>query len=119
MAHFAEIGPDNVVVRVIVISDDDSPDPAPDNEAQGQAFIRDVLGLDGNWLQTSYNNNFRGNFASPGDTYDQSHDAFIPPKEFPSWTLDETTFQWTAPVAHPNDGNVYYWDESSESWMPR
>ena len=78
MAHFAEIN-NNVVGRVIVISDDICPDPAPDNEQQGQAFIADTLGLSGTWLQTSYNGNFRGVYAGSGYTYDPDLDEFVPP----------------------------------------
>jgi len=78
MAHFARIN-NNVVEQVIVISNNHAPDPAPTNEAQGQAFIRDVLGLSGVWLQTSYNNNFRGTYAGVGFTYNSELDQFIPP----------------------------------------
>jgi len=81
MAHFAEIDDNKVVGRIIVISDDDCPDPAPDNEAAGQAFIADVLGLSGTWLQTSYNGNFRGRYAGAGYTYDPAIDEFVPPPE--------------------------------------
>ena len=78
MAHFARISK-NVVREVIVISDENCPDPAPDNEAQGQAFIADVLGLAGEWKQTSYNGNFRGAYAGVGYTYDPDLDEFVPP----------------------------------------
>jgi len=67
------------VTEVIVISDDIAPNPAPDNEAQGQAFIADVLGLAGEWKQTSYNGNFRGRYAGIGYTYDPVLDEFVPP----------------------------------------
>ena len=77
MAHFARLDDNNVVRQVIVISDDVAPDPAPDNEQQGQAFIADVLGLAGKWLQTSYNNNFRGRYAGIGYTYDPDLDEFV------------------------------------------
>ncbi len=79
MAHFAELDSENVVLRVIVISDTDCPDPAPDNEAAGQAFIADVLKLAGEWKQTSYNGNFRGRYAGLGYTYDPDLDEFVPP----------------------------------------
>ena len=79
MAHFAEVNDANVVQRVIVISDNDCPDPAPDNEAVGQAFIANVLGLSGTWKQTSYNGNFRGVYAGIGFTYDPDLDEFVPP----------------------------------------
>jgi len=80
MAHFARID-NNIVQQVIVISDNDAPDPAPDNEAQGQAFIANVLGLAGTWKQTSYNGNFRGTYAGIGYTYDPAIDEFVPPPE--------------------------------------
>jgi len=80
MAHFARID-NNTVVEVIVISDTDCPDPAPDNEQQGQAFIADTLGLPGTWLQTSYNGNFRGVYAGIGYTYDSALDQFLPPQD--------------------------------------
>jgi len=80
MAHFARIS-NNVVRQVIVISDDVAPDPAPQNEAQGQAFIANVLGLSGEWKQTSYNGNFRGTYAGLGYTYDPVLDEFVPPPD--------------------------------------
>jgi hypothetical protein len=79
MAHFAQVDDQNVVREVIVISDDVAPDPAPNNEAQGQTFIANVLGLAGEWKQTSYNGTFRGNYAGLGYTYDPDADEFVPP----------------------------------------
>lgn len=81
MAHFAQLNDQNIVQQVIVISDDVAPDPAPDNEQQGQAFIADVLGLAGTWKQTSYNGNFRGVYAGIGYTYDPAIDEFVTPPE--------------------------------------
>ena len=78
MAHFARIDNDTVT-QVIVIADDFCPDPAPDNEATGQTYIADVLGLPGVWLQTSYNKNFRGTYAGIGYSYDSDTDEFVPP----------------------------------------
>ena len=110
MAHFARID-NNVVRRVIVISDDRAPDPAPDNEQQGQAFIADVLGLAGEWKQTSYNTHgnqhldggtpFRGNYAGIGYTYDPDRDAFIPPEPPDAIGFDEATVSWIVPDAEP------------------
>lgn len=80
MAHFARID-NNIVREVIVISDDVAPDPAPTNEAAGQAYIANVLGLSGTWLQTSYNGNFRGMYAGIGYTYDEDLDEFVAPPE--------------------------------------
>lgn len=115
MAHFAKIE-DGVVVRVIVLSNDDSPDPFPESESKGQNFIKG-LGLDGEWKQTSYNNNFRKRFASVGYTYDEARDAFIPPKPYDSWLLNEEKLDWEAPVPYPpRFGGQYKWDEETLSW---
>jgi hypothetical protein len=67
--------------------------------------------------QTSYNGTFRKNFAGIGHTYDEGRDAFIEPKPFNSWVLDETTCQWKAPVDMPNDGINIHWDEATTSWI--
>ena len=108
MAHFAELDNDNVVKRVIVVSND--------NEADGENWCNNLLG--GDWKQTSYNANIRKNFAAIGYTYDAAKDAFIPPQPFASWILDETTCQWKAPVDYPSDNNnLYHWEESSLSWI--
>jgi len=81
MAHFARVNDENLVLEVIVVSNDDAPDPYPESEPLGQAFIADVLGLPGVWLQTSYNGTFRGCYAGPGYTYDPTVDEFVPPPE--------------------------------------
>lgn len=117
MAHFAEIDNNNVVSRVIVISDDIAPDPAPDNESAGQAFIADVLGLSGTWLQTSYNGNFRGRYAGTGDTYDPVNDVFVPPQPYPSWVLNTELYEWEPPTPKPDDGQFYVWSEQSVGWI--
>ena len=69
------------------------------------------------WKQTSYNNNIRKNFAGIGFTYDEDRDAFIPPHEFASWTLNESTCNWEAPIAKPTDGNIWEWDEETLQWI--
>ena len=79
MAHFARINDENVVQEVIVISNDEAPDPYPESEPIGQAFIADTLKLDGVWLQTSYHGNFRGRYAGPGYLYDPTVDEFVIP----------------------------------------
>jgi hypothetical protein len=81
MAHFAQIQ-EGIVTQVIVISNDDAPDPFPESEALGQAFIAS-LGLGGEWRQTSYHGTFRGNYAGIGYTYDPELDEFIPPEPDP------------------------------------
>jgi hypothetical protein len=116
MAHFAEIGLNNTVLRVIVVSNDDCKDQfGNESEIIGAKFCNDLLG--GVWLQTSYNGNMRKNYAGVGYTYDSSRNAFIAPKPFDSWLLDEATCQWNAPTSYPNDGNKYVWNESTTSWV--
>ena len=112
MAHFAQVS-DDIVINVIVIdnSDCDGGD-FPCSEASGQAFIA-ALGIVGTWNQTSYNSNFRGNFAGIGYTFDGSN--FISPKPYPSWVLDG--IKWAAPVAMPDDDAMYQWDEETLAWV--
>jgi len=81
MAHFAQLDDNNIVQQVIVVSNDDAPDPYPESEPLGQAFIADVLGLPGVWLQTSYHGTFRGCYAGLGYLYDPTIDEFVPPPE--------------------------------------
>ena len=103
MSHFAEINTDNIVQRVIVAEQD-----FINSGAVGDSF---------NWVQTSYNGNFRKNYAGTGYTYDKTRDAFIAPQPYPSWTLVEATCQWEAPVAYPTDGKMYTWDEDTTNWV--
>ena len=115
MAHFAELGENNKVLRVIVVADEENLDAdGSENEVFGAKFCRELLG--GTWKQTSYNNSFRKRFAGVNFTYDSEKDAFIPPEPFSSWTLNETTLDWDAPVLRPDDGNKYVWDEPTTSW---
>lgn len=115
MAHFAEIGLNNTVLRVIVVNNSELLDAdGQESEAKGAKFCRNLLG--GTWLQTSYNRNIRKNYAGEGYTYDSQRDAFIPPKPFASWLLDETTCRWEAPIPMPEDGKTYVWEETSTSW---
>ena len=116
MAYFAKLDENNVVLRVLSVSNDDCPDPAPDNEQQGINFLAG-LGLGSNWKQTSYNSTFRKNYAGIGFTFDETRDAFIAPQPFASWVLDEATCQWQPPVPYPSDGKMYSWDESSVNWL--
>lgn len=110
MAHWAELDENNIVIRVTV---GDNNDPAGD---EGYQWLIDNLG--GTWVKTSYNATIRKNFAGIGFTYDAKRDAFIPPQPFPSWTLDEATCQWNAPMPYPSDSSLYQWDEESTSWIP-
>jgi len=115
MAHFAEIDSLQRVRKVLVVDNIDTQDKDGNEvEAIGAKYLFDAFG--GTWVQTSYNNTFRKNYAGIGCTYDKTRDAFIPPKPYPSWTLVEDTCQWTAPVAYPDDGKEYTWDESITNW---
>lgn len=115
MAHFAELDANNVVLRVIVVHNNELLDEnGVEQEAKGAAFCRNLFG--GTWVQTSYNATFRKNYAGPEFTYDPVRDAFIPPKPFASWLLNEDTCRWESPVPYPTDGKFYFWDESTLSW---
>ena len=100
MAYFAKLGTGNIV----------------EQEKLGNDFINKLYNTKDVWKQTSYNNNIRKNYAAVGYTYDQTRDAFIPKKPYNSWTLNEDTCQWEAPVAYPDDGKDYTWNENNERW---
>jgi hypothetical protein len=111
MAHFAKLGTGNIVERVEVVSND-----IAITEQAGSDFLNKIYNTRDVWKQTSYNNNIRKNFAGIGFTYDQQRDAFIAPKPYNSWILNENTCQWEAPVAKPTDGKRYTWNESLVNW---
>lgn len=122
MAHFAEIDENTIVLRVIVVANEDTADgDGVEVESIGQQFCADLLG--GTWVQTSYNHNQRVKFASIGDTYDAELDAFYRPQPYPSWTLDTSIPGWVAPVPYPvpdeDDDNPpsFNWDETRTSWV--
>jgi hypothetical protein len=115
MAHFVRLE-NGVVVQGIVVSDKDTADEhGVEKEDIGIAFCSNLLG--GTWKQTSYNARIRKNYAGIGYTYDETLDAFIPPKPFDSWLLDEDKAQWKAPVDMPTDDKRYTWDEATTSWL--
>lgn len=107
MSHFAELDENNVVLRVLV----------GDNNLPNEGYDWFIENFGGRWVQTSYNANFRKNFAGIGFTYDEVRDAFIPPKPYESWVLNEETCLWESPVPYPEDGKVYYWNEDSLTWI--
>ena len=121
MAHFAKIGIGNIVEKVEVVSNN-----IATTEQAGVDFLNNLYKTNDVWKQTSYNTKggvhllggtpFRKNFASVGYRYDQTKDAFIPPRPFTSWTLNEETCLWEAPVAYPDDGQRYSWNETTTSW---
>ena len=127
MAHFAELDDQNTVLQVIVIHNNELLDNGVESEAKGIAFCQSLF-PGTTWVQTSYNTYggvhrlggtpMRKNYAGIGYTYDSVRDAFIPPKPFKFWSLDEETCLWTPPTPYPDDGNRYTWDDSTVSWVP-
>ena len=121
MAHFAKLGTGNIILTIEVVSND-----IATTEQAGEHFLNDLYGIRDVWKQTSYNTiggqhllggtPFRKNYATVGGTYDQSRDAFIGPKPYPSWILNETTCLWDPPVVKPDDGQTYSWNESTQQW---
>jgi len=122
MAHFAKLDNNNIVTQVVVVSNNVATD-----ESAGISFLKNLYNEPNSiWKQTSYNTRdgvhtlggtpLRKNYAGKGYTYDESRNAFIPPQNHSSWTLNETTCQWEAPVAYPDDGKRYNWNEDNQSW---
>ena len=116
MAHFAELDANNVVLRVIVIDTKDNSDAnGVEKEHIGAAFCERLFA--GTWKQTSYNHNFRKRYAGIGFTYNEKLDAFIPPKPYSSWVLNEETAEWDPPTPRPDDGKMYNWDDNAKQWI--
>ena len=111
MAHFAKLGTGNIVLTVEVVSND-----IATTEQAGADFLNNLYGTRDVWKQTSYNGNMRKNFAGIGFKYDQVRDAFIEPKPFNSWVLNEETCKYDPPIAYPNDGQHYKWNETDKQW---
>lgn len=118
MAHFALLDENNVVKRVAVVSNECLLDDyGNESEQLGIAFCKAMYGEDVKAVQTSYNGKIRKHFAGIGLIYDASRDAFISPQPYQSWTLNEDTCLWQAPVPMPSDGQMYQWDESQKAWV--
>jgi len=121
MAHFAKLGPGDIVERVEVVSND-----IATTEQAGVDFLNNLYNTRDVWKQTSFNTKagvhklggtpFRKNYAGIGHQYDQTRDAFYSPKPFDSWTLNEEKCEWEAPVLKPDDGNLYNWNETTKQW---
>ena len=111
MAHFAKLGVGNKVLKVEVVSND-----IATTEKAGEEFLQNLYGSRDVWKQTSYNGNIRKNFAGIGYIYDQTRDAFIGPKPYDSWILNEETCRWEAPVLRPDDEKIYNWNETTKQW---
>jgi len=117
MAHFAKLDENNVVLEVHCINNNELLIDGVESEAKGVNFLVMWSGGHPNWKQTSYNGNIRKNYAGIGFTYNSQRDAFIPPQPYASWTLNEDTCLWDAPMPMPIDGKMYTWDESTTSWV--
>jgi len=117
MAYFAKLGTGNIIETVISINNSVITDSnGVEQEQLGVDFINKLYNTRDVWKQTSYNRTFRKNYAGVGYQYDQTRDAFIAPKPFNSWILNEDTCIWEAPVAYPNDDNRYTWNETNLTW---
>jgi len=122
MAHFAEINENNEVIRVIRVDNNQIIDKETGKESEilGKQFCQQLFG--GNWLQTSYNNNFRKRYAAIGYTYNQEYDAFLMPKPYPSWVFNEETLNWDPPIPQPTDiisnpeQKTPIWNEEKLGW---
>lgn len=120
MAHYAFLDENNVVTEVITGVDENTVQTDLDGTEVGgtseawEAFYGNFRGQV--CKRTSYNNNYRKNYAGIGYTYDSERDAFISPKPYNSWVLDEDTCQWQAPTPMPTDGKTYYWSEADLAW---
>jgi len=119
MAYFAKLDENNIVLEVHSLNNNEMLDyRGQENEEVGKAFFIIWSGGYPHWKQTSYNGTIRKNFAAPGDVYDATRDAFIPPKPYNSWVLNEVTCKWEAPVPPPEspDGTPYSWNEELLNW---
>jgi hypothetical protein len=117
MAHFAKINSSNIVERVDVVNNDVIQDNGAESESKGIAFLKQLYGQDTNWVQTSYNGNFRKNFAGKDFTWDPVNEVFIQPQPYPSWSLD-SNFEWQPPISRPDNGFLV-WDEENQTWIEK
>lgn len=113
MAHFAQLDENNLVIKVIVVNNNELIENGVESESKGIAFCQSLFG--GNWIQTSFNHNIRKQFAGIGYTYNSDADVFISPQPYPSWSLD-SNYDWQAPTPKP-EGLNWYWDEATTSWV--
>jgi len=116
MAHFAKLDENNFVIGVHVVVNEVITINGIESEQAGIDYLINLHGYNF-WKQTSYNANFRKNYAGIGYYYDNIRDAFIPPKPFASWTLNEQSCLWQSPIPYPNDGKMYIWNEETGNWI--
>jgi len=118
MAHFAQLDTNNIVTNIIVVHNNELLDQDGNEvEQKGIDFCKTLFGQDTNWIQTSYNGNFRKNYASGGGTYNKELDAFIAQKPYASWILNTDTCKWEAPIAKPDENKLYTWNEDILNWV--
>jgi len=115
MAHFAKLDENNIVTEVLVVNNEVLlKTDGTESEYKGKVFLNGLFGS-ATWVQTSYNNNFRKQYAGIGFTYDEKNDVFIEPQPYPSFLLDEN-FNWQPPIPYPTDRKIYQWNEEQLQW---
>jgi len=118
MAHFCKINSQNIVELVVVVDNSVLLDENnTEQEFLGIEYLKSIYGQNTNWVQTSYHGNFRKLFAGTGFIYKPQEDIFVFPQPYPSWTFNQVTQDWDPPIPFPNDGEGYYWDEESQTWI--
>ena len=118
MAHFARVNENWIVEEVIVVSNDVIKDSlGVECDWLGEQFCQSLYGAYTKWIQTSYTGRIYKNYAGVGYTFDPYRNAFIPPKPYESWLLNEDTCRWDPPAPYPTDGKTYVWDEETTSWI--
>ena len=115
MAHFAKLDENSIVTEIVVVNNDVLlRTDGTESEYKGKVFLNGLFG-NATWVQTSFNGNFRKQYAGIDYTYDETNDVFISPQLFNSWTLDEN-FDWKSPIPYPTDGQLYEWNEETQTW---
>lgn len=124
MAHFTELDENNIVLRSVAACNQDISNNGGEQSNEAAEHFKTIVPFSDNgvkWIQTSYNNNFRGHYAIVGDTYDESLNLFIRPKPYPSWILNTSTGYYEAPVEFPSEyiafKNYGTWDETNQVWI--
>lgn len=117
MAHFAQLDENNIVIQVIVVHNNELLDNGVESESTGINFCKSLYGIDTVWKQTSYNGSSRKNFAGVGFSYNALRDAFLEPKPYTSWVLNNDTYRWESPIPYPNDDRLYAWDDYTNNWV--
>ena len=117
MIPFAKLNENNIVIEVHCVDNNELIDSNNiEQESKGIDFLINLSSGYTQWKQTSYNGSFRKNYAGIGYFYDEQRNAFIPPKPFESWILNEDSCQWQSPIPMPTDENMYRWNETNQEW---